>query len=229
MNLGLAETASTETMQPKRLMTQREVVERKEELAKCESMLNAPPHLAPSIDRAAAGRQARAIRQELHQYAPKPLSEAELDRAAKREQELAEEIKTGMLTHAEMRRAPAGAVERHMAWERKNKARIQEWKNLRLRQQVSGFRHDGSVSNIEELRPRGTPFDTGDALIPQTRDFHFPRRIEAKNVMDDEDKERMRAELIAQLSMLAEKGDKRATAALAGMLLVPDDPTEDEE
>jgi hypothetical protein len=37
-----------------------------------------------------------------------------------------------MPSQEEMRKAPPGAVDKHMGWEKRNKPKIAEWKNLRF-------------------------------------------------------------------------------------------------
>ena len=63
--------------------------------------------------------------------------------------QLTKEIQVGMPTAESMRKAPPGAVKDHLAWERTNKARIAEWKNLQLR-----LRKGPEVASLERIRPQ---------------------------------------------------------------------------
>lgn len=73
------------------------------------------------------------------------------DALAKRERELAEQIREGMPPAEVMRRNPAGAVDWHMKWERQNKDRILEWKNIRRLLHYGDDSKD--LTNVEMLRP----------------------------------------------------------------------------
>lgn len=68
----------------------------------------------------------------------------------------------GIPTQAEMRRNPSGAVDKHQNWQYRNKQRMAEWKNIRLRLHASGalenVRPDATdVANFEQFRPSGGP------------------------------------------------------------------------
>ena len=87
----------------------------------------------------------------LADQSPEPLTGDEQDKASKLERELRTEITQGMLSGEEMRKNPATAVDRHMKWERYNKAKILRWKNLRL--QLNAGSEERDVANLEQYRP----------------------------------------------------------------------------
>lgn len=136
-----------------------QVEEMQEEKRGIEQMLAAPAHIQNQIqDRGAAMRHARNLEEQLHNHTPQPYAANALDQAVRREEELREEFTAGMPTQEEMRKAPAGAVDKHRAWERRNHERILEWKNVRLRLHATGMidapEDAQDIANIEKFRPR---------------------------------------------------------------------------
>lgn len=135
-------------------------------------MVNAPPYVRKAVDMKTAIGELRRIEQSLASAAPKKYEGKDLDKAVAREKELLDKILDGMPTAAEMRKAPPGALEKHMAWEARNQTNIEEWKNVRLRLHRSGAlasQFEGSaIANLEMYRPQGgageLPMD--NALIP---------------------------------------------------------------
>lgn len=101
----------------------------------------------------------KEVDRQLERSMPEPITDPiEKDRLAKVEVELREKITNGMLSQEEMRKNPAGAVDRHRRWERANKADILKWKNVR--QQLHADAGDPStwdrdVANLEQFRPEG--------------------------------------------------------------------------
>jgi hypothetical protein len=136
-----------------------QVEDLRDEMQTIEQTLSAPSFVQNQIqDRGAMRKHYVRMRAQMENDAPQPYSEAERDAAAEREAELAETIKRGMPTHAEMRRNPSGAVDKHRGWESRNKANIQEWKNIRLRMHATGMidgpRDASDIANVEILRPQ---------------------------------------------------------------------------
>lgn len=89
--------------------------------------------------------------------APQPITDPIVrDKVAKRITVLEEQIKVGLPTAEEMRKATSVTVEQHRKWERTNKPAINEWRNL-LRQLNTDTSdpslHDRSLGDIERLRP----------------------------------------------------------------------------
>lgn len=93
-----------------------------------------------------------------------PTDAAEEARMAARSKHLLGEILEGMPSQEEMRKAPPGAVDKHRKWERRNKLRILEWKNLQLRMTVGSG--DRDVANLERHRPTASTLSMDNAQIP---------------------------------------------------------------
>ncbi len=134
-----------------------QVEEAKNEIGRIESTLNAPPHVQSAIqDVGEMRRQLRSLKKDLETQAPKPYTD-NLDAAIARSALLKEEILQGMPTQAEMRRNPAGAVDKHRKWEKRNKGNILEWKNIQLNLHVGGHLDElddaKDVANFEKYRP----------------------------------------------------------------------------
>lgn len=181
------------------LLRPNQQVELQAEVERLESALADPK--ARLEDRGAAQRQLKKSKRMLEQFTPKPYTAEQIDVAVRREKELREKLTAGMLTQEEMRRAPAGAVGRHIAWEKKHKRDISEWKELRLR--IHHDSQDPDIANLEQFRPSGSgSLNMDTARIPQKTQYHFPDHIEAKNLADDETRARWKAELEAHLKAI---------------------------
>jgi hypothetical protein len=99
----------------------------------------------------------KRVEESYHAQAPKPITDPIVrDKVAKRINQLEEQIKVGLPTAEEMRKATSATVEQHRKWERLNKPAINEWRNL-LRQLNTDTSdpstHDRSIGDIERLRP----------------------------------------------------------------------------
>jgi len=192
----------------------------KGEVESLEGMLSAPPYIRNQIqDVPGQARMLRGLKERLSREEPKAYAMTDLDKAKKRERELVAEFTEGMPTQAEMRRNPAGAVDKHLAWEKRNKAKVMEWKNIRRRLHVSGD-GDGTyevrdLSNAEIHRPAGGPgeMNLDNCQIPGANYF-IPRNVEARNVMAEDDCTRIQREIFANLTKAADEGDKTAQTIL---------------
>jgi hypothetical protein len=97
-----------------------------------------------------------------------------------------------------MRRSPAGAVDKHTQWERRNKAAILEWKNIRRRLFMGGDLSEsaGEVdhANIEMYRPRSASHELdmyGEQIVG--REYYLPPPGAALPVtMSDEQSEMLK-------------------------------------
>ena len=87
-----------------------------------------------------------------------------LDKVVRREKELRETIVPNMLSQAEMRQAPAGSVGREMAFQKRYKVPILEWKNCR--RTIHRDSEDPDVANIERYRPVVSRGNLDNAQIP---------------------------------------------------------------
>lgn len=137
-----------------------QVAEMQDEEKRITATLNGPPHVQSSIqDPGHMVKDLRRIRRQLEEQAPRPYDVADRDRAVAKEQELREKWLEGMPTHSEMRRNPAGAVDKHRSWDFRTKDFVLEWKNVCRRLHASGM-IDGpadarDISNVEMYRPWG--------------------------------------------------------------------------
>lgn len=131
----------------------------REQAASLRQLLSAPPHIANRIeDRGQLTKNLRSLERDLQTQEPKPYASEELDAAVERSDELKGEILQGMPTQEEMRRNPAGAVDKHRRWEKRNKKKITEWKNIQLRRHQTGdaeLPDATDIANFEQFRPSG--------------------------------------------------------------------------
>ena len=212
----MTETAFREETTPKLRPWQAEKLN--EEKRRLEETLTAPPYVANQIqDRGMLARQLRRLNTQIETQMPRPYSAGDLDLAVARESELLEEITTGMPTQAEMRRNPAGARDKHRAWEKRNKIKILEWRNIRLRRRASGASDDPDdardICNIEIHRPVGGPGELNmhNEQIPGQQYYLPPAGTEPAVVMSEAEGEILKAinpELHARIGLLT--NDQRA-------------------
>lgn len=138
-----------------------------DEKTKLERSLN-NPHIQ---DKGAVVRALKRINHQLETQTPKPYEGADLDRAVKREAQLRAEILRGMPSQEEMRKSPPGAVGKHQAWEKRVKAKMNEWKHLRLR--LNAGTTDPDVANFERYRPSESTLNMHNPLI-SGKQFFMP-------------------------------------------------------
>lgn len=206
------------------LLRPQQVEAKEEELQRLEAMQRAPDYVRSRVHSSLVRRHVEGLKTDLELYAPKPYKGRETDQAREREAKLREDIvNDGMLSQEGMRRSPPGAVDAHMAWEKRNKRRIQEWKNIRLRLRATGDDLGYTdASNLERYRPReagGTRgLDAGATLIGG-KSFYMPAGgPEIGNLADEDTKSRWKKETAAMLAAAAAEGDKGAKAALDRLL-----------
>lgn len=180
-------------------------------------LLSAPPHIANRIeDRGQLTKNLRALERDLRSQEPKPYGPDELDSAVQRSRQLKDEMVEGMPTQAEMRRNPAGAVDKHRRWERRNKKKLAEWKNIGLRLHQTGdvdLPDATDVVNFERYRPVGgsTELNMDNEQI-QGRIQHGPTPgAGPATVFSDQETETLKAidpEIHARLALMS--NDQRA-------------------
>ena len=130
-----------------------------------------------------------------------------------REKSLLNEILAGMPSQEEMRKAPPGAVDKHMAWERRNKAKILEWKNLRLRLNPS----EREAANLERFRPRDSTLSMDHAVIPG-KQIYIPDEVGATVTFNDAELSAIRSkapEIADMLGLMTNEQRGKAKALLA--------------
>lgn len=163
------------------LLRPEQVASTREELARLQYTIQ-QPHAQNKRDIA---RQIKSLSRTLEELTPQPFTSAQVDAAHKRLTFLKEQILAGMPTQEEMRKAPPGAVSKHMEWERRNKRNIAEYKYLALR--MNAGNPDNDVANIERFRPARASHELNmdNALIPG-KDYWLPTgEIDPESVMSD--------------------------------------------
>ena len=162
-----------------------------EERNSMDNTLKAPPYIRNQVqDLPAMVKRIKAIDRQLHQDTATPYPEAEIDNAVRRESSLREKYTAGMPTQAEMRRTPAGAIDKHRRWEAEQKRNVLEWKNVILRLHAGGMidRHPDAreVANIEQFRPKSAAHELNmDNMLIPGKNIHLPPGTPTiRNVMD---------------------------------------------
>ncbi len=138
----------------------RQVQELTDEKHELEAMLVNPLIQEKGMAKAVLNR----VSSMLTQQAPPEVRPDEVDSLVKREKELRDDMQHGMPSHEEMRKVPTGAVGKHQAWEARNKPKLMEWKNIRLRLNIGN--PDPDISNFEMYRPDVSRLEMRGAEIP---------------------------------------------------------------
>lgn len=168
----MAQTAAHSTpRRQRRIFRPHEAAQLRADREACESALQSPHVQNKEAVRKALGNLSKM---EAEHGVP-DLSPLERDKAKKQIGELETQIKEGMLSHEEMRRNPPGAVDQNVWWERRNKRRINRWKNLQLvlHRDIAPDQAQDLI-NIERLRPRTNHLNMDNAQIPVSTAFSFP-------------------------------------------------------
>jgi hypothetical protein len=139
-------------------------------------------------DKGTARKQYLRLKKNLEDQAPKPPQNGEEEgRMVSREKALLSEILEGMPSQEEMRKAPPGSVDKHMFWERKNKPKILEWKNLRLRLRPG----ENEAADLERYRPVGSTLSMDGAFIPG-KQIYIPDEVGSTVTFSDQELSMMR-------------------------------------
>lgn len=150
----------------KPLLRPAQLEEARSELKALEAKVS-DPHIQ---DKAEAIRQLRRVSKTVAEQTPRPPVDGEEEgRMVARSKQLLGEILEGMPSQEEMRKAPPGAVDKHLAWERRNKLKILEYKNLQLRLKPG----EAEAANLERHRPTGSTLNMDNAVIPG-KSFFMP-------------------------------------------------------
>lgn len=138
----------------------------KEEIKSLESKLSNPL----IQDKGEVNKQLRRARHTLEMQTPRPPSDGDEEgRMVARSEELLSDILQGMPSQEEMRKAPPGAVDKHIRWEKRNKLKILEYKNLQLRLNPG----ERDAANLERYRPTSSTLNMDNAQI-QGKQFFMP-------------------------------------------------------
>ena len=217
----------------KNLLRPRQVQEGREELRRIDEMLSAPPHIRTKISdpRGMSARRHR-LKAELEEFTPKPFAASEKDAAVRDFGRLKKEIAVGMPSSEEMRRNPPGAVQKHQAWERRNKTKVLKMKEIGLRLQASGDLDDTlgeAAINVELLRNHSTGFDLplDGAQIPRKTNYHMPAQPDSVVLSDEQVKtlEQVEPDLAKQLALLSPEVRSQVKLALQKFMAESAEPT----
>ena len=136
------------------LLKSEQILDLKEEQTQIDAALAPTNPFRNKISKPQLMHQRRkAIDKQLEDFAPAPLEGQEKDKLANLEKELRAAWTNNMPTEEEMRKNPAGMVDRHRKWEKLNKKIIGQWKNVR--RQLEPDSDDPDLANIERYRPSG--------------------------------------------------------------------------
>lgn len=122
-------------------------------------------------DKGVVSTQLRKLNKQLETQTPTPFKSDEIDAKVKREKELREDLLNGMPSQEEMRKAPPGAIGKHMTWEKTKKAKLMEWKEIQLR--LNPESDDPDVANFERFRPVTSSLNMDNAQI-QGKQYYLP-------------------------------------------------------
>lgn len=125
-------------------------------------------------DKAAVRGQLRRLERSLEVQRPVAPVGPEKDKLARETDELLDKILVGMPSQAEMRCCPPGAIDKHRSWEKRNKDRIQRWKNNRLRLFAGSDSLD--IANLEMFRPTRNTLNMDNSFI-KGQDFNLPEVV----------------------------------------------------
>lgn len=209
----------------KALLRPRQTVSMKEERDRLHNTLNGPDFIQAQIqDRGIMMKQLREVTKMIDTQSPKGYVGPELDQAIKRSKELKEKFLPSMPTHAEMRRNPPGATDKHRRWLKDHKEEVLEYKNIQLNLHQSGalpqFLPDScDVANIELLRPSGGAQELNmvNAQIPGT-EYHMDY-IPSSVVFTDSDIEKIKdfdPELLKILALIPAETREKIKTVLSG-------------
>ena len=143
-----------------RFLKPRERRQREEEKKQIDGIFSQPPWALKELTETARQRLAQrrnSLEDDLAENSPPPVPGDVRDKLAERLKQLTEEIRVGMPTREVVRRNPPGAVGMHERWEKANKDKIIERKNiLKL---LDPDNEDPDYLNVEMIRPSGITQD----------------------------------------------------------------------
>lgn len=170
----------TSTFPTKPLLTPDQVSAAKEEINGLEGKLQNPL----IQDKGQVYKQLMHAQKLFAEQAPRPPeSTDEEGRMVRRADQLLAEIVEGMPSQEEMRKAPPGAVDKHMRWEKRNKQKIMEWKHIRRRLTAGSSERD--AANLEQHRPVSSTLNMDNAQITG-KQFYMPATTSPVVTFSDE-------------------------------------------
>lgn len=177
------------------------------------------------VDKADINKQLRKVNTMISTQSATQLQGQELDSAQKRIDTLRESIQKGMPSHEEMRKAPPGAVGKHIDWEKRNKKNIAEYKRLQIACNTGS--DDPELASVEKFRPTKNTLNMHDAVIPG-QDFHGIDTAAVTTVLSTEDikliRERAPAEISGKLALMDAEGRSIVKAQFVTDYVEPEEP-----
>src|SRR3990167_10812588 len=163
----------------KPLLRPAQIEDTKSEIKALESKLQSP-HIE---DKGEVAKQLRRVTKSFEEQLPRPPVDGEEEgRMISRSRDLLNDVLRGMPSQEEMRKAPPGAVDKHMGWEKRNKQKIMEWKNLQLRLRPG----EREAANLERHRPVGSTLSMDNAAVPGKM-IYIPENVGATVTFSDEE------------------------------------------
>jgi len=124
-----------------------------DEVRRMEALLDAPEHVAKGIDRRAAVETAARAQEGYRYPGSAGLRPQDGRRAVKRSGLLLEQITQGHADPGRDAPQPGRCGRQASGWERRNKKKIEEWKNIQLRLHATGgadrLSDEADVANLE--------------------------------------------------------------------------------
>jgi len=196
----------------KPLLRPQQVEEAKSEIKALETQM-VSPHIE---DKADVHRKLLRVRKTFEEQVPRtPTSVEEEGQMVSREKALLGDILRGMPSQEEMRKAPPGAVDKHMAWEKRNKMKIAEWKNLKLRLNPG----EREAANLERHRPTGSTLNMDNAYIPG-KQIYIPENVGSTVTFNDQQIAALRLvspQLADALALMSNPERAQVKDAIAGI------------
>ena len=169
-------------------------------------------------DKGEVHKQLRRAKHTTEMQTPRPPASAEEEgRMVMRSKSLLGDILHGMPSQEEMRKSPPGAVDKHRQWERRNKTKILEWKNLQLR--LNAGSGDRDVANLERHRPTASSLNMDSAFIPG-KQFYMPETTGPAVPFNDEQLallRKMSPALADQLALMSNAQRQEVKDAVVGI------------
>ena len=201
----------TQVFDTKPLLRPHQVEEAASEIKTMEAQLQNPG----IEDKAEVHKRLNRVRKSIEAQTPRtPVDGAEEGRMVNRSNQLLAEILPGMCSMEEMRKAPPGAVDKHQKWEKRNKLKILEWKNLQLRLNPG----ESEVANLERHRPTASTLLMDNAFI-QGKQFYIPAGVGSTVTFNDEQMAFLRAmnpEIAGMIGTLTNDQRSQVKQAITG-------------
>src|SRR3990167_1705518 len=207
----------------KPLLRPAQIEDTKSEIKALEAKLQSP-HIE---DKGEVAKQLRRVTKSFEEQLPRPPVDGEEEgRMISRSRDLLNDILRGMPSQEEMRKAPPGAVDKHMKWEKANKQKILEWKNLQL---CLTHGQEPDAANLERHRPVGSTLNMDNAFIPGKMFFMPPANAGLPTAFSDDQLAYLRSispDLADQIGLMNNDQRRQVRQVIDGGIgLAPPEPS----